>query len=174
MIVIEANILLFIQEYLRIPLLDSVFKGITALGNAGFIWILCTVLLLCFKKTRTVGWMCAVALLASLVINNLILKNLIARIRPYEVIEGLKILINAPHDFSFPSGHTASSFATATVLYMTLPKKFGIPALILAVLISISRLYLGVHYPTDVLGGLISGVAIAFTTVYIFKKKRLV
>ena len=114
--------------------------------------------------------MCAVSLLLSLVINNLMLKNIIARPRPYDMIEGLKTLVAAPTDFSFPSGHTASSFAAATVLFLTLPKKYGIPAIILAALMGFSRLYIGVHYPTDVLAGLISGVLIAIITVKAFKK----
>ena len=166
----DSNILLFIQEYIRNPITDPFFKFITLLGNGGAIWILCTILLLLFKKTRKIGFMCAIALLASLVLNNLILKNLIARARPYDMIQGLKILVEAPTDFSFPSGHTASSFAAATVLFLTLPKKYGIPALVLAALMGFSRLYIGVHYPTDVLAGLISGVLIALVTVIAFKK----
>lgn len=166
----DSNILLFIQEYIRNPITDPIFKFITSLGNGGFIWILCTILLLLFKKTRKIGFMCAVALLASLVLNNLILKNLIARARPYDMIQGLKILVEAPTDFSFPSGHTASSFAAATVLFLTVPKKYGILALVLAALMGFSRLYIGVHYPTDVLAGLISGVLIALVTVTAFKK----
>ena len=166
----DSNILLFIQEYIRNPITDPIFKFITSLGNGGFIWILCTILLLLFKKTRKIGFMCAVVLLASLVLNNLILKNLIARARPYDMIQGLKILVEAPTDFSFPSGHTASSFAAATVLFLTVPKKYGIPALVLAALMGFSRLYIGVHYPTDVLAGLISGVLIAIVTVIAFKK----
>ncbi|MBR3943253.1 MAG: phosphatase PAP2 family protein [Clostridia bacterium] len=166
----EANFLLFIQEHIRNPITDVLFKGITTLGNAGAFWIAITLLLLCFKKTRKIGIMCAVSLLLSLVINNLMLKNIIARPRPYDMIEGLKTLVAAPTDFSFPSGHTASSFAAATVLFLTLPKKYGIPAIILAALMGFSRLYIGVHYPTDVLAGLISGVLIAIITVKAFKK----
>ncbi len=167
---IEANILLFIQEHLRNPITDLLFKGISFTGNAGAIWIVITLLLLCIKKTRKIGFMCAVSLLLSLIINNFLLKNILARTRPYEVIEGLKILIATPTDFSFPSGHTASSFAAATVLFLTLPKKYGIPALIYATLMGFSRLYIGVHYPTDVLAGAVSGILIAIITVRIFKK----
>lgn len=88
------------------------------------------------------------------------LKNLIRRVRPYEVISGLTALIEKQHDFSFPSGHTASSFAVAIILYQELPKKYGCIAIVLAILIAFSRLYLGVHYPSDVIAGAISGSCI--------------
>lgn len=153
----DGEILLFLQEAVRNPILDPVMKVITTLGNAGILWIVLTVLLLIFPKTRRIGWMSACALLFSLLINNILLKNLVARTRPYYVVEGLIPLIKKPTEFSFPSGHAGSSFASACVLYRRLPKKFGVPILILAVLISFSRLYVGVHYPSDVLAGALTG-----------------
>ena len=87
-------------------------------------------------------------------------------------MEGLTRLIEKQSDYSFPSGHTAASFAAAVILFLQLPKKYGIPALILAVLISFSRLYLGVHYPTDVLAGAVSGTLIALAVHWIFEKKK--
>ena len=155
---LDANILLFIQEFIRNPVLTPVITVITSLGNGGMIWILISLGLLIPKKTRPIGCMSILALLASLLINNMILKNLAARTRPYEVIEGLMPLVARPRDYSFPSGHTGSSFASAWVLYRKLPKRYGIPALILAGLIGLSRLYVGVHYPTDVLAGLFTGI----------------
>ena len=119
---LDGNILLWIQDYLRNDFLNVVMKIITALGNAGIIWILSAVIMLCFKKTRKVGIMVAMALIGSLIINNLILKNLVQRIRPYEVVEGLKNLIGKQSDFSFPSGHTGSSIAAAVVMVKMLPK----------------------------------------------------
>lgn len=116
--------------------------------------------------------MCAASLVGSVVVNNLFLKNVVARTRPYEVVEGLTRLIEKQSDYSFPSGHTAASFAAAVILFLQLPKKYGIPALILAVLISFSRLYLGVHYPTDVLAGAVSGTLIALAVHWIFGKKK--
>ena len=100
---------------------------------------------------------------------NGILKNSFLRIRPYEAIEGLTRLIEAQSDFSFPSGHSASSFAGAVVIYKMVDKKYGMIAIIFASFIAFSRLYVGVHYPTDVLVGIVSGTCIALFVVYIFK-----
>ncbi len=167
---LDGNILLWIQESFRHPMLTPVMRLITALGDAGLIWIAATLLLLVFKKTRKVGCMSALALVGSLVVNNMILKPLVARPRPYTLLLDLQILIDFPKDFSFPSGHTASSFAAGIVFFRNLPKRYGIPALVLAVLIAVSRLYLGVHYPSDVLGGIISGTLLAVTAEFTVKQ----
>ena len=151
---IDGQILLWIQEYLRFPALTSVMKDITNLGNAGILWILITIVLLLDKKTRNVGYMSALAL----------------RTRPYEVVDGLKLLIEKQSDYSFPSGHTGSSFASAIVLWKELPKKYGVMALIVAVLIAYSRLYVGVHYPSDVLAGVVIGTVLALVSVWLVKK----
>lgn len=156
----DRNILLWIQDMLRSAILTPIFIFITHLGDAGVLWILISLGLLIPKRTRKAGVLSLVALLGSLLINNMILKNLIARTRPYEVIPGLQLLIEKQHDFSFPSGHAGSSFAAAVVFYRKLPGKFGIPALVLASLIAVSRLYVGVHYPSDVLCGMLIGIAI--------------
>ena len=167
---IDGQILLWIQEYLRFPALTSVMKDITNLGNAGILWILITIVLLLDKKTRNVGYMSALALIGSLIVDNILLKNLVARTRPYEVIDGLKLLIEKQSDYSFPSGHTGSSFASAIVLWKELPRKYGVMALIVAVLIAYSRLYVGVHYPSDVLAGVVIGTVLALVSVWLVKK----
>lgn len=158
---LDGAILIWIQECLRSDFLNPVMIGITHLGDAGLIWIVLSLVLLFPKRTRKYAMMAIVALLFSLLVNNMLLKNIVARTRPYEMVEGLNRLIEAQRDFSFPSGHTASSFATAVVLFRNLKKRYGIPLLALAVLISLSRLYVGVHYPTDVLFGVISGTVLA-------------
>ncbi len=154
----EAEILLWIQEYLRMPGLDAVMQGITHLGDFGIFWILMAVLLLLYAGTRRAGLTVAAGMLASFVINNLMLKNLVGRTRPYEVINGLTLLVDKAFDLSFPSGHSATSFVAAVILWGTLPRRYGIGALALATLISFSRLYVGIHYPTDVLCGAVSGI----------------
>ena len=155
---IDGSILLWIQEVIRNPVLTPALTVITTLGNGAIIWILISVGLLIPEKTRKIGFACMLALLASLLINNMFLKNMVARIRPYDRIGELMPLVEKPRDYSFPSGHTGSSFAAAWVLFRKLPGKFGIPALVLAGLIGLSRLYVGVHYPTDVLVGAITGI----------------
>ena len=174
----EAQILLFIQENIRNEVLDPIMLAITSLGNAGIVWIIISLILLIIKKTRKIGICCAVALILQLTLINGILKNIVGRIRPYEVIDGLNCLVGVQKDPSFPSGHTTSSFAVAWIIIKKLPKKFGIPALILAALIALSRLYVGVHYPTDVLAGVFIGILLGILAIIItdrlferFKKK---
>lgn len=157
---LDESLLLWIQYYCRTPFLTSVFLFITHLGDHGGIWVALTCVLLIPKKTRAVGVMLLLSLVASLLINNVILKNLVVRIRPYEVIQQLTLLIEQQTDFSFPSGHTASSFAAAVVIWQELSHRYGTAALILAVCIGFSRLYLGVHYPSDVIFGALSGILI--------------
>ena len=110
------------------------------------------------------------ALLVDLVICNGILKPLVHRIRPFDVKTGIELLVKRPTDYSFPSGHTAASFASVTALYLAGEKKLWIPALVLAVLIAFSRLYLYVHYPTDVLGGVVAGLAAGALGYWLMKK----
>ena len=158
---LDASILLWIQENIRTPWLTVFFKAVTSLGNAGIFWILLSMGLIIYAKTRQTGIRAMTALVISFVINNLFLKNVIARTRPYEVIDELKLLIAPQWDYSFPSGHAGSSFAAAMAMFLKLPRRYGIPALIGAALIAVSRLYVGVHYPTDVLVGTLTGILIA-------------
>ena len=167
---LDGNILLWIQENVRSEFLTPLFQFITTSGNAGLIWIALTCFMLAFKKTRKAGVMSAVALVFSLTFTNLLIKPLVARTRPYELIDGLVILIEKPHDFSFPSGHTTAAFATGWVMFRQLPKKVGIPALIYVFLMAFSRLYFGVHYPTDVLGGIVLGVLYAAAAMWVCTK----
>lgn len=157
------NIILdFIQKF-HFPFLDKIMPIITCLGNFGFIWIVITVFTLISKRFRKLGFTLALTLILCTLIGNLWLKPFVARVRPFEANHFTELLITAPKDFSFPSGHTMASFACTTVL-MYFDKKAGIPALITAVLISFSRLYLYVHYPSDILGGIVIGVVIGIFT----------
>ena len=131
---------------------------ITRLGDAGIIWIVLSIVLLLIPKTRKSGAVMVVALVVDVLLCNIVLKNLVARTRPYDVNTGVHLLVAKLHDYSFPSGHTAASFASGTALYLAGEKKLWKFALVLACLIAISRLYLYVHYPTDVLGGILFGV----------------
>ena len=172
---LDCGFLLFLQDSVRNPILNSIMIFITSLGDGGIIWIAATIALLIPKKTRKVGIMSAVALLGSLLINNNLIKNIVQRPRPYVTFTDLQIIIPQPSEFSFPSGHTSSSFASAAVFYRHLPKKFGVPAVILAALIGFSRLYVGVHYPTDVLAGAVMGILLSYMAEYLvdFLAKKL-
>lgn len=116
---LEGSILLFIQDSLRCGLLTQFFAFVTKFGNAGFVWVTMSLILLLVPKTRNVGAMGILALMFSLLVNNLLLKNIVERSRPFDVIEALTPLVERPRDFSFPSGHTASSFAAAAEKFRT-------------------------------------------------------
>lgn len=167
---IDGNILIWIQNNLRNSVLDPIMKCITYLGNAGAIWIILSIVFIAIPKTRKIGVVCACSLALTFLIDNVILKNIVARIRPYDAIENLNRLIGAQSDFSFPSGHSGSSFSVAVVMFREMPKKIGITALILAVLIALSRLYVGVHYPSDVLAGCIVGTIIALICCCVYHR----
>ena len=162
---LDMNILLWIQEHLRIDALTPFWKVITFLGNAGWFWIVLAVALLVPKKTRRTGITALLSLAVGFLITNVLLKNIVARPRPFDAYTEIIPLITRPTDFSFPSGHTCASFACALIFFRMLPKKYGALAVILAGMVAFSRLYLGVHYPGDVLGGFLVAV-FASTLVY--------
>lgn len=163
----DSSILLWIQNNLRTGFLDPIMKAITMLGDKGMIWILITLALLIVRRTRRLGVICAASMVIGLLVTNLIIKNWAARIRPYELIPGLQCIVPLAKDYSFPSGHATNSLACAWVLFRKTPKKYGVPALILAILISLSRLYVGIHYPTDVLGGVVIGICSAVLAMWL-------
>ena len=168
---LDGEILLQIQQHLRSDMLTPFMKSVTFLGNGGWFWILCAVVLLVIPKTRKTGCAAALSLILGAIVTNLLLKNIVARPRPFAELEALIPLITKPKDFSFPSGHTTASFAVALVMLRMLPKKFGIPAVVLAALVAFSRLYLGVHYPTDVLTGFVIALVGSTLSVWIVRTK---
>ncbi len=154
-----------IAEHLHHPVLDILMPLFSLLADGGIFWILTACILLLIPKYRKTGLCMGAALLMGVLLCNMILKPLVARIRPYDYQllhfgKTIALLIPAPSDYAFPSGHTIASFEAATVLFLR-HKKAGIAALVLAGLIAFSRLYLYVHYPTDVLASIILGIAIA-------------
>lgn len=155
---------------MRTPIGDVVIPFITKLGDAGMIWILLSVVLLLIPRTRKSGAILAVALCVDVVLCNGILKNLFRRIRPCDVNTSIQLLVARPDDFSFPSGHTAASFAAVAALMFAGEKKLWIPALVFAVFIAFSRLYLYVHYPTDILGGIAVGILAGYAAYWIVKQ----
>ena len=168
----DFSVLDFIQKYLRTDIGDSIMTFITRLGDGGMIWIIAAVIMLFFKKTRKAGICLAAALAITAFVGNTVLKNIFQRIRPY-LEANVPIIIGHPGGYSFPSGHTSSSFAAATVLAFTF-KKWGALFYVLAALIGFSRAYLYVHYPTDIIAGAVLGWAVGFVCIKsLFGKKTI-
>lgn len=165
----EIRILDWIQQGLKCDFLDFFMPIITRFADSGMGWIVLALVLLCFKKTRKTGVSMAVALIFGLVVGNLVLKNVFARIRPYNVNTDVLLLIERLSDFSFPSGHTRCSFECATVIFAN-SKRWGAATYVFASLVAFSRLYLYVHYPTDILGGIALGIVSGIISVFIVKK----
>lgn len=158
---LELGILNWIQTNIRCDFLDVVMPAISRLSDHGEVWIVLALVLLAVRRYRLAGAGVACALALDVVSCNLLLKPLIGRVRPFGVNTAVELLTAAPLDASFPSGHTAASFAAVFAL-----KAAGCwlwkPALALAVAIALSRLYLYVHWPSDVLAGALLGAACGY------------
>ena len=189
----DGNLLIGIQHALNADWLTPIMKSITMLGEDGIFWILVCLVLLLFKRTRRLGVICSLSLLCTFIVCNLCLKPAVDRGRPWITFQLVNPMLPPPGDASFPSGHSANSMGPAWAMFLaTMPvrmaggrsydkvrclgwngegvsphtmHKFGIAAVVLAVLIGISRLYLGMHYPSDVVCGLLIGMIVA-TVVY--------
>ena len=172
--VFDLPVLDWIAAHLRCPVLDTLMPLITHLGDGGILWIALAAVLLCLPKYRKTGLAMGVALLMGLLICNLWLKPWVGRLRPFDYVlqhlhRVIPLLIEAPTDFSFPSGHTIASFEAATVLQIR-HKNWGIPAIVLAILIAFSRLYLYVHFPSDVLFAMALGIGIGFIANFLINQ----
>ena len=143
------------------------------IGNKGFIWIAIAVVLLIFKKTRRHGIQLALCLVASLIINNAILKNVVARPRPFTEIEGLTVMLSSKladaGSWSFPSGHAGGSFAAAYSISRSFGKKASL-VWVVAALVALSRPYIGVHYLTDIICGALFATLGAALMCLLWKK----
>lgn len=167
----DHNILIFIQKNLRFEAVTPVMIYSSWLVNAGIFWILLSLLLICFKRTRMIGIVTLSSITFCFLINNVLIKNLVGRTRPFDRYDDLVALIKHPTDSSFASGHTTCSFASAGILSRFLNKPLAAVTISYACLVAFSRLYLGVHYPSDVLVGFLIGL-IGSMLVYKFFDKR--
>jgi undecaprenyl-diphosphatase len=156
---------LYVLQTLRTPLFDNLMVFITHTGDGGLIWIAVALGFCLSKKYRRCGITMLLALAAGALIGNVLLKNIIARPRPCWVDQSIILLIENPKDFSFPSGHTLAAFGAATTVFLS-HKIEGLILLFWASLTAFSRLYLFVHYLSDVLASIVLGVLIAFIATY--------
>lgn len=166
---LDSLYLLAIQQT-RVEMLNPLVECYTKLGDIGLLWIVLSVGMLLHKKTRKVGCCALTALLFGALCTNVVLKHLVARPRPWLDVAGLTTLVAEPDPNSFPSGHTCAAFAAGMVWWKRLPWRWGrVGAVILAVAMGLSRLYVGVHYPTDVLAGAVIGTACALLALRLFR-----
>lgn len=169
----DLSVLNGIQNIFKCEFLDFLMPAVSLFGEYGAFWIAVAVIMLCFKKTRKAGWVIGSALLIGVLLGNAFLKPYVARIRPYDLpgneIFRANLLVPPLSDFSFPSGHSLACFEGAVGM-MFYSKKLGIPALVIAFLVAFSRLYLYVHYLSDVVVGALLGTAFAFLAKFIVGK----
>ena len=167
---VDNTILRWINVKFRNKTFDKIMPIITSAGNLGIIWIVISVLLITKKDYRVLGQTILIALVITTIIGEGIIKNIVKRKRPFYGDDDKELLISRPITYSFPSGHTASSFAVATVFIKT-DNAASLEIMLLACLIAFSRIYLGVHYPSDVIGGGIIGTLCGLITVILFMNK---
>lgn len=169
---VDFQMLDFIQNNLRSDVLDKIMVFFSLIGEGGFVWFAIAIPMLFYKKTRACGVVMILSMGVSLLLGEFLLKNLIGRVRPCNINMEIEMLVKRPGSFSFPSGHTSSSFAAATSIFQW-NKKYGFLALVLATLIGFSRLYNYVHFPSDVLAGMLFGISISLITYYLFKRYKI-
>lgn len=163
----EFHILNALQN-MHNSVLNFIIITFSTLGEAGIIWILFSVILILNKKYRICGILALITLGFNYVIGDLIIKNIVQRERPCIVKPIYDMIVNIPSSYSFPSGHTSSSFAVATSIFFW-NKKMGKIAYVIASIIAFSRMYLYVHFPTDIIGGIILGVIDGFVVYFVYK-----
>ena len=172
---LDGNILIWIQENIRNSFLSSILIPYTSSGNFGILWICVIIFLFIFKKTRKAAALTLISFLLATLLNEVIIKNVICRPRPFEKIPELIPLVKKPTSWSCPSGHSATAFACALTIFLNAKKAVSIPFITLAIIMGFSRMYVGVHYPSDVLAGFALGctsaLAVSFTAKSILKYK---
>lgn len=153
------------------PVLNKIMIFFTRIGTAGIIWFITLgIPTLFFDKSRPIGICTLAALGFNYLLSEVMIKNLIGRQRPSTFLDDDDMLINKPKDHSFPSGHASSSFAVTAVAVLMCPWYIALPAVIVACLIGFSRIYLQVHYLSDVIAGAVFGFMVGCTVTAIYVK----
>ena len=163
----ELAVLDWIQQFMKSPVMDMIMVFVSTLGDKGYIYYVILILLLINKKTRKFGIVMGIAMILNYLISNLGLKPLVARTRPYDINTAVEILVHKPSSYSFPSGHSAQAFCVASA-FLFMNFKYAKPMLIFAFVIAFSRLYLYVHFPTDVIAGAVIGMLCGYLAYRIF------
>lgn len=167
---IDISIMLWIQEYLRSPLMDSIMLFFTRIGDLLALWIFIIFIILLLKKEKRNAIQLALSLVVTFIISEVLLKNMIKRPRPFVENSQLPSLIEQPNTYSFPSSHSSTSFAVATSLTF-INRIWGLVAYPIAILIAFSRVYLNVHHPSDVIVGMLVGTLVSFIINKLLVKK---
>lgn len=165
----EFYVLNYIQDHIRNSQLDVIMPLISMLGAGGALWVIMTVICLIVKKYRPFGKKLAFSMIVDLLVCNATIKPIVNRIRPYDLNTTVQLIVPPEIDPSFPSGHTFFAFSAATICFLY-DKKLGIIMYLIAILIAFSRLYLYIHFPTDVLCGAIFGTLTALLSWFLYKK----
>lgn len=167
----DEGALVWIAENLRCALLDPFVKLYTQLGNTGMLFIVLGLVMLMFRQTRKAGFSALCAMLIGLVVVNFTIKPLVARARPWLVIENFVNLVPEHDPNSFPSGHTNAAFAFAVAVCLSAPKRWmKVTAVCMAAAMGLSRLYVGVHFPSDVLVGAAVGSLCGLLGAWVVRK----
>ena len=167
----DISVLYWMQENLR-GIFDPVMKFLSLVGYGGAIWFVFIIIMAFMKKYKKGALLATISISVTYLINDIIIKHIVMRPRPFNTSDIL-IPLDTPSSYSFPSGHTAAGFAVALILIHFLPKAPGILFVILAALIAFSRLYLGAHFPTDVMCGFLVAVVTSQLLWYLFGRKWL-
>lgn len=185
---LDGNFLIGIQHSLNADWFTAIMRAVSFLSEYGWLWIGLCLTLMAIKKTRRVGIICSASLLFAFIMCNGAVKLSVDRARPWEVIDGVMMLLKDPGDSSFPSGHANSAMATSLALWISTRRdsiaaskdvqaklhKWSFVLLALAFLTGLSRVYLGMHFPSDVIAGwLIGGIsAVIVYTIFIKLSKK--
>ncbi len=166
----DASVLLWVQEHLRTGLGNLIIPLWSSLGNSGMLWIALSLLLLCFRKTRRAGVLALAGMALNFLVVNVVIKHLVARPRPWLVVEELEILLFEPDPNSFPSGHTSAACAFAAALCCELDRTWVRVLVVCAALfMGWSRIYVAVHFPSDVLCGAVIGTLCGLAAVWLYR-----